>query len=131
MIECLIVGDSIAVGVHQHRPECIAYTKVGINSRDWNNRYLGKTLTAKTAIISIGSNDHAKIKTLEEAADMRQSIDTSGLVYWIIPMNHDKAAIVKHIAKTFGDVILYIPEVSKDGVHPTAKAYKQLAEQTK
>lgn len=130
MIECLIVGDSIAVGVHQHRPECVAYAKVGINSRNWNNRYLGKTLPTKTAIISIGSNDN-KIKTLDEAALMRESIDASERVYWILPANSDKAAIIRIVADAFGDMVLYIPQLSKDGVHPTAKSYKQLADITK
>ncbi len=32
MIECLILGDSIAVGTAQARPECVAYVKSGINS---------------------------------------------------------------------------------------------------
>jgi len=32
MIECLIVGDSIAVGTAQQRPECVSLSQGGINS---------------------------------------------------------------------------------------------------
>jgi len=32
MIECLILGDSIAVGIGQMRPECVVQAKSGINS---------------------------------------------------------------------------------------------------
>jgi len=58
MLECLILGDSIAVGVAQFRPECVAYAKGGINSRQWVNSYITKNRSANTVIISLGSNDH-------------------------------------------------------------------------
>ena len=32
MIDCLILGDSIAVGTHQFKPECSAVAKGGINT---------------------------------------------------------------------------------------------------
>jgi len=37
MIECLILGDSIAVGIGQMRPECVVQAKSGINSEDYAN----------------------------------------------------------------------------------------------
>lgn len=130
MIECLIVGDSIAVGVHQHRPECAVYAKVGINSRDWNNKYLGKDLAANTVIISLGSNDHRGIKTAAELLDLRQTIKAARVV-WILPNNHDKIELIKQLAAKYNDGVAYIPEVSKDKVHPTANGYKQLANMTR
>ena len=57
MLECLIVGDSIAVGVSQVRPECQSIAKSGINSRDWNNKHLHKLKPARTLVISLGAND--------------------------------------------------------------------------
>ena len=57
MLECLIVGDSIAVGVSQVRPECASIAKSGINSRDWVTHNLGKLEPAKTLIISLGANE--------------------------------------------------------------------------
>ena len=45
MLDCLILGDSIAVGTHQFMPECRAYATGGLNSHQWNHRYLGNKLT--------------------------------------------------------------------------------------
>ncbi len=39
MIECLILGDSIAVGTAQARPECVAYATSGINTTQFNKKY--------------------------------------------------------------------------------------------
>jgi lysophospholipase L1-like esterase len=60
MLECLILGDSLAVGVGQVRTECVTHAKSGINSYDYVNRYLLHTkgdTQAKHVIISLGSND--------------------------------------------------------------------------
>jgi len=131
MLECLILGDSIAVGTAQFRPDCAVYAKSGINSHNWLNKNVGKNLTAKSVIISLGSNDHHGVKTFHELMAIRQLTD-AGKVYWILPANKkDVREIVEIIAKNFNDVIIHIPEVSKDGVHPTAKGYKQIAESTK
>ena len=131
MLECLFIGDSIAVGVQQHRPECAIYAKVGINSRDWNNSYLGKNLKAETVIISLGSNDYEQLKTSAELTELRQSI-TSKRVIWILPSNkNDKRDIVKFIAEKHGDSVLSVNSLSKDGVHPTTKGYKELANATR
>ena len=45
MIDCMILGDSIAVGMHQFKPECVAYAKGGINSWQWNKTNLNKNLS--------------------------------------------------------------------------------------
>ena len=41
MIECLILGDSIAVGTQQFYKECVAIAKGGINSWQFNKNYEG------------------------------------------------------------------------------------------
>ena len=64
MIDCLIVGDSIAVGTHQFKPDCVAYAKGGINSWQWNRKFGDKQLGANTVIISLGSNDHEGVRTI-------------------------------------------------------------------
>lgn len=131
MLECLFLGDSIAVGTQQHRPECAIYAKVGINSRDWNNKYLGKNLKSETVIISLGSNDHENLKTSAELSELRQSI-TANRVVWILPSNKsDKREIVKFIADKYGDQVITVNNLSKDGVHPTTKGYRELANATK
>ena len=131
MIECLLIGDSIAVGIAKHRPECQVIAKVGINSKNWVNKNITKELSAETVIISLGSNDHKKINTLKELFVIREVI-TARHVYWIIPAsNPDIQEMVEIVADKFEDKILRIPEVSKDKVHPTTNGYKSLANSTK
>jgi lysophospholipase L1-like esterase len=131
MLECLILGDSIAVGTAQFRPDCAVYAKGGINSHNWLSKNVSKDLTAKSVIISLGSNDHRGVKTFHELMAIRQLTD-AGRVYWILPANKpDVREIVEIIAKNFGDTILPITSLSKDGVHPTTAGYKELAETSK
>jgi len=131
MLDCLILGDSIAVGTAQFRPDCAVYAKGGINSHNWLNKNVGKNLTAKSVIISLGSNDHRGVKTFHELMAIRQLTD-AGRVYWILPANKpDVTEIVEIIARNFGDTILPITKLSKDGVHPTTAGYKELADKSK
>lgn len=131
MLECIILGDSIAVGISNNRPECAIYGKVGINSYNFNDRFITRELYGDTVIISLGSNDHKGIKTLDELLALRQVIDGKRF-FWILPANNtDIQDIVRKVAAKYNDTVLAIPEVSKDKVHPTTKAYKKLAEETK
>lgn len=133
MLECLIVGDSIAQGVSNMRKECVAHTQVGINSANWNRKYgLSKTgQKANAVIISLGSNDHDGVHTFRELMTMRERIQ-SDHVYWIMPaIKPNVQEIIKIIATNYGDTILPITNLSKDGVHPTARGYKELAGETK
>lgn len=139
MLECLILGDSIAVGTHLQRYECVSYSKGGINSWQWNKMYSDKDLTAGTVIISLGSNDHAGVHTFKELLKIREHVNAKK-VFWILPNGNLKASSIpieniqdniKIIANSFKDVVLTIPEVSKDGIHPTGKGYRALANATK
>lgn len=130
MLECLIIGDSIAYGISQHRPECVAYVQVGITSGNWNNKFLSKNLSAKHTIVSLGTNDYSAFKTFEELYALRQNL--SGRVTWILPANGvDRQTAVVKIAQMFADTTIVIPELSKDKLHPTARGYKDLAQQTR
>jgi lysophospholipase L1-like esterase len=127
----LILGDSIAVGTHMVRPECAVYAKTGWNSMQWNRDYLKNDLTAKTVIISLGSNDHKGIRTKTELQRIREKVGTAK-VFWILPaIKQDIQDMIKDISKDYGDTVLPIIGLNKDGVHPTLKGYKQLAEKTK
>jgi len=137
MIECLIMGDSIAVGVSQVRKECVAYVKSGINSKDFYNKHksmLSQPTKTKTTIISIGPNDTKQIDTLKYANNIRENIN--GKVYWILPsqrLKPEKVEIIKQVAAIWGDTVIERPvdKISPDGVHPTYAGYKELAEKTK
>jgi len=132
MLECLIVGDSIAVGTAQARPECISYSQGGINSRNWLNKNIGNTpLQARSVIISLGSNDHKHVKTESELRVIR-TLTKADRVYWILPaIKPDIQEVVKKIAAEHGDIVLPITRLQKDGVHPSWAGYKELAEKTK
>ena len=50
----------------------------------------------------------------------------------ILPANKPQVAeFVEIVARDFEDTVLRIPELSKDGVHPTYKGYKNLANSTR
>jgi hypothetical protein len=132
MIECLILGDSIAVGTHQARPQCSVIARSGINSRDWVNRNISKMpFQAKTVIISLGSNDYRGINTEAELRLIRSQTQAHR-VYWIVPaIKADIQSLVKKVAHDHHDTVLHITQVSADGVHPTAQGYRTLALQAK
>ena len=135
MLDCLIIGDSIAVGTKQFRPDCVAFAKGGINSWQWRRQYLegdqGNLPQAETLIISLGSNDHKGVKTREEIAAIRSRV-TAKRVFWILPaIKPDIQAMVREVAAGFGDTVLPITRLQPDGIHPSWAGYKELAEKAK
>jgi len=132
MLECLIMGDSIAVGTEMFKKECVAYAKGGINSKQWLDKNVGKSpYIAKTIIISLGSNDHQYVKTEEELRTIRK-LTKADRVYWIMPaIKPNIQEIVKKIANEYGDTVLPITRLQPDGIHPSWAGYKELAEKTK
>jgi lysophospholipase L1-like esterase len=137
MIDCMIVGDSIAVGTSYARPECVSYAKGGWNSWQWNKDYLSKASEkpAKTLIISLGANDHKGVKTEAELRKMRSTVKADR-VFWISlgkDRKQEQMAVVTKIAAEYGDTIIPRPEanMSPDKIHPTGKGYKIIGEATK
>jgi lysophospholipase L1-like esterase len=139
MIDCMIIGDSIAVGTHVVRKECAAHATGGLNSWQWNKKYKSADLTAKSVIISLGTNDHQYVKTQKELEAMRARVNADR-VYWILPVgNSPKSGVsletiqatVMAVAKQHGDTIVPIPYVQKDGIHPSWRGYERIAEATK
>ncbi len=135
MIECLILGDSIAVGMQMARPECVAYAKTSLNSAQFNKRY-PQQFNGRVVAISLGSNDHKYLKTQKELLALRARV-AADEVYWILPAGNSKTSEipivriqehVESVAEMYGDWIVRIPYLSKDGVHPTAKGYRRIGE---
>lgn len=136
MLECLILGDSIAVGTHNVRPECVAYAKDGINSWQWNKMWLKQDLSAEVVVISLGSNDHKYVHTETELVKIRKRVKGKR-VYWILPHDNNPKSgvsieeiqrIVDRIARLNGDVVLPITHVQKDNIHPSWVGYKQIGD---
>jgi len=131
MFECLILGDSIAVGTARYRPECAIYAESGLNSSQWNKAYLNKDISAKVVLISLGTNDYSGVKTRVELEKMRTKLG-SARVYWIMPaIKLDVQTIVKEIANANGDNIIFIRSLQPDQIHPTWIGYKDIAGATK
>ena len=135
MIDCLILGDSIAVGTHMARPECVAYATSGINTTQFNKKY-PQPFNGKVVVISLGSNDHKYIKTQKELFKLRERVQAE-TVYWILPAGNSKTSEipivriqehVESIAEMYGDWIVRIPYLSNDGIHPTTKGYRRIGE---
>lgn len=132
MLECLIIGDSIAVGTKMFAPtECVSYSKGGFNTWQWNKRWGTTPLAAKTVVISLGTNDHKGVNTFKELSKVRYRIKSLKVV-WIMPPCNAKFCkpgvnkAVTEIAKSYGDTIIGTKFVQPDGVHPSWRGYKQL-----
>jgi hypothetical protein len=127
MLDCLILGDSIAVGVSQIRKECVAYVKSGINSRDFYNKH--KTMLSEqkqigTTIISIGPNDTKSIDTIKYANLIRENI--KGKVYWILPSETkkpEKFEIIKDFLLGLESYIRDAKTYMETDQHGTEKLY--------
>lgn len=144
MIDCLIMGDSIAVGAATTKQlhSCYTYAKGGINTWQFNKMYVNdrkNDFGAEVVLISLGSNDHKHIKTESELTKMRKRVKAQR-VYWILPAGNlaaggvdikDVQQIVKEIAEKNGDFVIPITRLQPDGIHPSGAGYKEIAEQVK
>lgn len=119
-MSCAIVGDSIAVGIHQYHQECVQYAKVGISAKGWTLKY-PNDVQADKVLISLGSNGGDK----NSLALARLKIN-SNHVTWVMPYKAPKgvkSAILRLVIAYQDKVIFFVN--TKDGVHP--KSYKSLA----
>lgn len=136
MLDCLIIGDSIAVGTANVRQECVSYSVGGYNTWQWNKKFADKNLNAKSVIISLGTNDHQGVNTFKELMTMRSKVDAER-VYWILPPCNEKFCkprvneIVEIIARNHGDVIIKTNRLQTDAIHPSWAGYRELAEKTR
>lgn len=139
MLECLILGDSIAVGTHLYKKECVAVAKGGINSWQFNKNNSG-SFASDIVVISLGSNDHAGVNTRKELQALRARVSAKNRVYWLLPAGNLKASnvpietiqnIVRDIAAANGDVVVPLTRLQPDGIHPSGAGYKNIVEQIK
>lgn len=139
MLECMILGDSIAVGTNMFYNECQLVGKNGINSSQFNNMYKVNDLTANTVVISLGTNDHFNVNTRKELLALRDRVK-SKKVFWILPANNALGSgvsieyiqnIVKDIAKQYNDVIIEIKSLQLDNIHPSWSGYRQIIKEIK
>jgi lysophospholipase L1-like esterase len=137
MLECLIIGDSIAVGIGQARPECVTLARSGITSENWYRGYAYNPYFRdpyRVVVISLGTNDMRGM-TSEMLFNIRQKI-TAPMVVWILPsvtLKPIQVAIIKEIANEFKDKVLPIYDhVGRDGIHPpNPTEYRNISEKIK
>lgn len=122
MIDCLIVGDSIAVGVAPRLPQCTVNAKIGIPSAS----VIGRTKDAAILIVSAGSNDPDNPRLADNLRAIRAK--THGKVIWILPINKRAAGIVREVANENKDEVIAFSS-GYDRVHPSS--YCTLAQSIK
>lgn len=111
MFICL--GDSIAVGL-----QCeTSYAEVGISSEAAAARWAGKDFD----VISLGSNDPLNPRLYRNLERIRMG--TENHVIWIVPMHPRAAAIVRELARKWGDRVVEF-RAGRDGIHP--RSYSEL-----
>ena len=118
MIDCAVIGDSIAVGLGPYFPVCETHGKIGATS----GVIVGLTRDASVAVISAGSNDPTNPSLLRNLRRIRAKI--SGKVAWVLPIHPTARAAVLRVARENGDhTVSFTP--ARDRVHP--KSYRALA----
>ncbi len=102
MLPCLVIGDSIALGVGQTLPECHTEARVGVTSRQFVREF-SSPQQADRVVISLGINDGVSPQTIPNLERLREKV-RGRAVYWLLPAHHDYArtAIVT-VAARFGD----------------------------
>ena len=132
MIECLIMGDNIAVGTRQFRPECVMIATNNINSYDWINKNITNApFIAKSVIISLGSNDNKFINTESELRTLRE-LTKGDHIYWILPPTKPNIGeTIKKIAAEYGDTVVPVTQLQANGIHPSSVGYKDIVQKTK
>ena len=124
MMDCLILGDSIAVGIAAHTAKCRSQAAVGMASG-----HLTPTISwpaADTVVISIGSND-SNMRMLTENLQRIRAATVASRIVWILPAHRMQADTVAAFAGRYGDTTITIPQLEPDGIHPTQRAYQLIA----
>jgi len=133
MIDCMILGDEIADGIRQFRPECVLKTQANTTTERWI-RENGVKFAAKTVIISIGTYDPPSQSLDNEAltalAKLRAGI-TADQVFWLLPTRAKPADAMRALAQLHKDHLLVIEEKQRNLIHPTERGTEMLARESR
>ena len=106
MVPCLAIGDGVALGLAQGRPECVAVAAQGMTSAAFVASDLGRLKAAQTAIISLGASDAPGIGTASNLRRLRQAV-TAERVIWLIPNASPAVRLaVTTVAAEWGDGLI-------------------------
>lgn len=121
-MDCIAIGDSIAVGIGQ-AAHCTINARVSASSSYIADHVI--TSNKDIAIISAGSNDPNNPKLRTNLDRIRSKINAKRVI-WILPYNRKAAAAVKAVAVQFGDGYIDLASFkTQDGVHPSS--YRSVA----
>ena len=126
----MVLGDSIAAGLGQARPDCQVAAVSGITSERYVHVF-SDTWRVRTAIISLGVNDGEGVPTADNLARLRGRISAS-VVYWLLTGGNPRARdAARAVADRFGDRLIDIaPLTGADHIHPDRAGYSRLAAET-
>ena len=131
MVDCLILGDSLAVGLGLARPDCEIAAVTGITSDRYVQTFRG-TRQAHIAIISLGVNDGDSVPTVDNLSVVRSRVSAE-TVYWLLTGGNARARdAVRLVAGRFGDRLIdAAPLAGPDHIHPDHAGYELLAAETR
>lgn len=126
---CAILGDSIAQGIAQFRPECHTQARLGVGTAGWL-RLHQKQVTADQVVISLGSNDLnlTQQQLLPQLRRVRAQVKAAQVVWILCNQPAAARAAVQQLATEHADAVLDTrPWISTDSVHPRRQGYAALA----
>jgi hypothetical protein len=124
VFECLILGDSIALGTawainSRSSVRCDVVAEQGATV----DRLLTWTMPLKvygSSIVCVGSNDLSGLALSKKLTRLRLGIRARRVI-WLLPYSRSRALAVRSVAVTFGDEALDLVRFdSRDGVHPVS-----------
>jgi lysophospholipase L1-like esterase len=120
--DCLVMGDSIAVGVAQFSA-CKSLSTGGLSSWRWLNKWGGDLdrVNPSLVLISLGANDGADPRSRKALEAVRSKVKASK-VMWLAPsetLAPEPRKWVRAVAGQFGDRVFELPKehLQKDGIH--------------
>lgn len=121
-MDCVVMGDSIAVGIQQHT-HCFKQAAIGRSASQ--QAAMAYKITVDTTVISLGSNNPTHPELLRDLRRIRFLIN-SRKVIWVIPYHRYAAEAVRRVAAENRDGLLDLANYKTfDKVHPAN--YREVA----
>jgi lysophospholipase L1-like esterase len=129
---CLVIGDSIAVGVSNYS-RCLSISTGGLSSWRWLNRWGPEldTVDPEVVLISLGANDADDRRSFPSLAKVRAKLRAPRVI-WLAPsevLSLTSRNWVRLIAEQYGDAVFDLPQrhMQKDGIHPSTRGAQIVA----
>lgn len=121
---CILIGDSIIVGLRVFFPDCTFIAAVGVNTPTMTRRLQEHPALNGAqwplAVVSLGSNDKAGFVLRQNLTILRRHLPAYNIVF-VKPALPAQGADVAAIAKDWDfPLVSFVP--AKDGVHPQSYA---------